>query len=54
MLVQSISYKKGETNKIDLPRWYVIVLIFWLTIVSIYEMDVKRIKVLFDWLVYWR
>ena len=43
-LVQPINENKNETNIIQWPRYSVIVSIVWLTIGSISESDVKRIK----------
>ena len=50
-LVQLINIKKSETSIIKLPRYYVIESIIWLPIGSIFELDLKRIKVQIDLLI---
>ena len=34
--------KRSKTKIIDLPRYYLFALIFWLSIGSIFELDVKN------------
>ena len=45
--LKSININKVENNTVDLPRYYVIVLVLLLPIESIFESVVKRIKVYF-------